>query len=270
MNEEPHSQTLRVIRRITADSVLEIAEVLDLARFLNDHREARHSWPGAVLWKTLESVLEDGEISEEELVALGKMLEDIEAECVEVETPEDGSNPGAVTPRAQAAVGSVDAIGFTIPESVSGSSMQTERGRLHAGNLAGPSCDCEEWVNQRAKLPERHPGRICRHVANALRERLQVTRGDGWSPAFRGMVEEVADLFRGTVPDAEWRELRVNERDYLLALAGDDWAHVYGPNAAGAYERFSYRRKTRRWFFGASPLNAPLIAAFVDSLDLED
>lgn len=272
LNDEPHAPTLKVIRRITADEVLEVDEILDLARFLNENREARHAWPGSVLWKTLESVLEDGEISGEEMAALGSILEDIEAECRsfigEAPTEEAGCRDADIADEED--VKRVDAGGFRLPSSVVGISTQTEAGRLYAVNLAGPTCNCDEWREHRASLPEGNPGRICRHVANALHERLETPDAAEWPAAFRGMVAELAEVFRGTAPDAQWRELRVNARDYLLALAGEDWAHVYGPGAAGSVERFSYSRQKKRWFCGSRPADAAIIAGFVDSLTEND
>jgi hypothetical protein len=43
MNEAPHMETLRVIRRITADGILTTDEVWDLTQFLNESRDARNS-----------------------------------------------------------------------------------------------------------------------------------------------------------------------------------------------------------------------------------
>ena len=268
MNEEPHLLTLKVIRRITADSVLEMEEVMDLARFLNDNRAARHAWPGSVLWKTLESVFEDGEVTDEELVAIGSILQDIEMECAGVGGEEElTAKKSKKPPRVEPAVHSAKAEPFEIPASVSGVSMQTEGGQLYMVNLTGPECECEEWRDKRSRLSPLHPGRICRHVAGALRERLDTDEGLSWPPLFRGMVKELAEVFRGTVTDAEWKRLRLDDREYLLALTVRDWVHVYGPDAEQQFERFSYRRKDHRWFFGAKPLNAPLIASYIDSLD---
>jgi len=85
MNEEPHMETLRLIRRITADGVLEVDEVYDLAHFLNECRPARKSWPGSVLWETMQSIFDDGEVSQEELEALGDILAGIVAESDSIE-----------------------------------------------------------------------------------------------------------------------------------------------------------------------------------------
>jgi hypothetical protein len=267
MKEVPNTATLRVIRRITADQILELEEVMDLAGFLNDSRAARHSWPGKVLWKTLESVFEDGEISEEELAAIGSILQDIEHECAGVEDLE--TEPIVVNSESAEAIRSVKDEGFMIPESVTGFSMQTEAGQLYSVQLGGPTCECGDWTEKRSRLPERDPGRICKHVAMALRDQLRAGRGDEWPSAFRGMVEELADMFRGTAPDSEWRLLRVNEQDFLMVLNGADWAHVYGPTEGEKVERFSYRRRDHRWFFGAKPANANLIAAYIDTLKVE-
>ena len=70
-------ETLRIIRRITADGILTLEEVWDLAGFLNENREARNQWPGNVLWPTMQSVFDDGVVDEEEMSVLGSMLSEI-------------------------------------------------------------------------------------------------------------------------------------------------------------------------------------------------
>lgn len=70
-------ETLRVIRRITADGILTTDEIWDLAQFLNDNREARNSWPGNDLWPALQSVFEDGVVDENEMEELGRIISEI-------------------------------------------------------------------------------------------------------------------------------------------------------------------------------------------------
>ena len=85
MREQPHMETLRLIRRITADGVLDMDEVYDLAHFLNECRDARKAWPGNILWETMQSIFDDGEVTEEEQQALGEILVGIAAESETIE-----------------------------------------------------------------------------------------------------------------------------------------------------------------------------------------
>lgn len=77
MEASPHMETLRLIRRITADGILSVDEVWDLAQFFNESKEARYSWPGNILWPTLQSVFDDGVVDDDEMEALGSMISDI-------------------------------------------------------------------------------------------------------------------------------------------------------------------------------------------------
>jgi hypothetical protein len=58
-----HMGTLRLIRRITSDGELSMQEVWELAEFLNGNESAQHRWPGDRLWRQLERMFEDKEIS---------------------------------------------------------------------------------------------------------------------------------------------------------------------------------------------------------------
>jgi hypothetical protein len=85
MEARPHLETLRTIRRITADGVLTMEEVWDLAGFLNEDRDARSQWPGNVLWPTLESIFDDGVVDDEEMEVLGAMLSDISLQIAKMD-----------------------------------------------------------------------------------------------------------------------------------------------------------------------------------------
>ena len=74
-------ETLRLIRRITADGLLDNEEVWDLANFLNHSREALNNWPGNILWPTLHSIFDDGVVTSDELHTLGQMLSDVAHKC---------------------------------------------------------------------------------------------------------------------------------------------------------------------------------------------
>jgi hypothetical protein len=80
MRESSHPETLELIRRIAEDGILDTDEIWELVGFLNGNKTARHSWPGNVLWETLESMFDDGVLSNEEIEALGHILTDIEHE----------------------------------------------------------------------------------------------------------------------------------------------------------------------------------------------
>jgi len=266
MDEEPHRETLRMIRRVTADGLLEFEELCQLGSYLNDNREARHSWPGNILWGTLQSVFEDGQVSAEELEAVGAMLADIEAECA--------ANPdlnltlyirkvSRAEREAQKLPPSEPFVAPLLPGRIR---READAGREHEVNLELSSCDCEDWRRRRAALPVGHPGRICRCVAQAYAEALEEGLGADWPKPFVGMIRDLAGLFRGSDLAPDWRAVRIDERDYLIASGAGEWTHVHGPAVDADYDRFSYRRRDRSWFFGAQPPDAELIARFIDAM----
>lgn len=249
MKEEPHKPTLRLIRRITADDVLSVEEVWDLGHFLNDSREARHAWPGTLLWETLQSVFEDGVVSEEELEALGNIIRDIDAECsaVEVEPEEPSANP----------VISIEP--FLLPAVDRAPSLQTEGGHSYEIRWAGPTCTCADWRKSRGHLDARHPGRLCQHLVAAYHELITEGMKLDCPDSFVGLIKELAGLFRGTESTGDWKLVHVGDIDYLLVSGDDDWTHIHGASQSGEHERFSYNRGTKRWFFGQRPLHAAAI-----------
>lgn len=79
--DKAHLETLRRIRRITADGVLDAEELRELTAYLLEDDDARAAWPGSLLWPTLESVYEDGVVTDEELAIMGDILVGILSEC---------------------------------------------------------------------------------------------------------------------------------------------------------------------------------------------
>ncbi|MBG86021.1 MAG: hypothetical protein CMO80_03865 [Verrucomicrobiales bacterium] len=77
MDAHLHMESMRMIRRVTADGRLTTDEIWDLAHFFNENREARETWPGNMLWPTLHSAFDDQKIDDEEMATLGSMLSDI-------------------------------------------------------------------------------------------------------------------------------------------------------------------------------------------------
>ena len=266
MDEQPHKGTLRVIRRITADRVLERAEVWDLGNYLNECREARHSWPGTILWETLKSIFEDSVVTDEELEALGQMLSDIENECASI------SDLGLTTYIRTASRAELEAARkqkadpFKVPQPDDVPHRQTDAGEEFETSLVGPTCNCAEWKKKRSDLPSGHPGRICQHIARTYSELLEQGKGGDWSPPFVGMVKDLAEMFRGSDMAPTWLEIDVEDSKFLIAMGDGEWTHVHGPSQTEEYDRFSYRAKDRSWFFGERPKDDTFLSTVIDAL----
>lgn len=255
-----------MIRRVTADGILEVDEVCDLGRFLNDDREARHSWPGTILWETLQSVFEDGVVSTEELDAVGAILASIEAECASKPDLNLTMYIRTVSRAEREAKSAAVPEPFVSPLIPGRIRRATDGGADHEVNLEELSCDCEDWKKRRAELAQGHPGRICRCLAQAYAEALEEGLGKDWVQPFVGMIRDLAGLFRGSDLAPSWQTVMIGDHQYLIASGGGEWVHVHGPATDGEYDRFSYRRKDRSWFFGAEPPDADAIARSIDTI----
>ncbi|MGB0582618.1 MAG: hypothetical protein ACPGVU_23275 [Limisphaerales bacterium] len=85
-----NEETLKFIRHITADGIVEKDEVWDLGRFLGNNNAARSSWPGDVVWEILEGIFEDNIVDDSEAEDLTQRLQGIEKEIHTRNTPEGG------------------------------------------------------------------------------------------------------------------------------------------------------------------------------------
>jgi hypothetical protein len=265
MPEQPYQPTLRFIRRITSDGILEQGEIWDLAAFLNEDREARHTWPGNVLLETLNSVFDDGEVSPEEMAALGSILRDIENECGTIFADKDEFEDSAEAPPKPADPSAATNIQpYHLPKiSKELTVADPEAGSLSL-DLSTQSCTCADWKEQRRTSEIGEPGRLCVHLAHAFAESLQNQES---VPAHtRALLEDLDHRGSGGEPGFTWQLLQLHDERILMGHGGPIWCHLYAPSRAGAYERFSYHREEKRWFFGAKPKHSRMLKKFMDEL----
>ncbi len=71
---------LQICRNVWSDGQLTAEEVWQMAEWLNTHKEARHVWPGSVIFPILKRSFADGVITEPEMKAMADVLAQIEKE----------------------------------------------------------------------------------------------------------------------------------------------------------------------------------------------
>lgn len=259
--QQPHLPTLRFIRSVTADGILDKTEIWDLASFLNANRDARHEWPGKVLWETLNSVFDDGDVTDEEMAAVGSMLRDIENECGTIQVERDAFETAAEPARADAP--KTAGQPYHLPK-ISRNVELTDpiAGALEV-DLSGQTCTCRDFAEHRQKSEIGDPGRLCGHLVRAFAEALT---GLGSVPVHTRSL--LADLDRrgcGGEPGFTWQVFDFDGDHVLLGHGSIVWCHVYSPVDAGEYERFSYNREKKRWFFGDKPRHAAKLKRIMDA-----
>jgi hypothetical protein len=72
------NSTIDFVRSLVSEGDLDRDKIASLAKWLKENPEARTCWPGSVLYETIEIVLEDRLIEEDEVQALSNIIKDVE------------------------------------------------------------------------------------------------------------------------------------------------------------------------------------------------
>ena len=149
----------------------------------------------------------------------------------------------AIPVSVQAALLPVIKTSFEIP---------SREGQTYHVALEAHSCTCADWEPRR-DLPERHPGKCCKHVAHAFSR-----TGKVFEPWFQALLDDCFAHARGTNPSLNWLLVEVAKKHALLGGGAVAWCQVYAPGESG-YESFTFNTDRNRWSYDVAPSRAPVI-----------
>jgi hypothetical protein len=250
MGDYNPSDLVAVCESILEDGEISGDELYRLAEWLNDHREACFHWPGDLLVKPLQDVWADGKVTKTEMRQIGRLLVRI---CKEwAKRLAEAAFEHAADTAAQLA----HAIDLSQPRMpaipfVLRVKSHTDTGVIYDVDLSGPSCTCPDWRSKRYALPQAHLSRCCKHVFDAYG---QVEPEDGW-PSWLGAF---LDLSWTPHPQQDWMVLRIGRGFVLASTAPTGWANVYAEEG-GIYDRFGYNVFEDRWAYGMEPTGSDRI-----------
>lgn len=261
---EVHMGTLRLIRRITSDGELSMQEIWDLAQYLNDNESAQSKWPGRRLWRQIERIFEDGEVTADEHKHLGDIIVEIEEACAGITT-------GATHFEQRADLSGITTTELKLPVLIQTQVLEPEGDddKRYSVDLRNHSCTCQDWFARHKILPADSFGRACKHIVGALAQ----AREDGdpvtkqWEKHAGKFVTQLALLHLGADPLEHWHHIAWNEgaADCYLGWGKSDWASVFVNVGLGGYERFGFNLEDDRWSYGTVPDNAAIISSYLKS-----
>jgi hypothetical protein len=257
-----HQPTLDFIRQVMADGVVTEAEVISLGTYLNNHREARKSWPGSAVFEVLRDVFQDGLVEQHEIDGLAKILHGIELICAGGATGDTSITQ--ITPAAPS-----DLTEFRLPAvdrnvTISPTSQfDTE----HQVDLKRHVCNCRDWTDNRSRFAPDSPGRLCKHLVKGfdLIASADPEFGRDFNSILLGLFKSCAATDRGLEAVDHWRQLVKDGTEFLVAWDDNgDWCNVFALNDKGKPERYAYHLANKRWSFGVRPSKSGLLRDFLD------
>lgn len=252
--------TVTFIRQVMADGIVTEDEIISLATYLNENREARKSWPGSAVFEVLRDIFADGRVESFEIDGLTRILQGIEIICA-------GDNVGDTTLTQVSVAEESDAAEFLVPEidrqvTISATNQFDSSHRV---SLKTHECDCSDWKQSRARMPARSPGRMCKHLVKGfeIASDTDASVKKGCGDLFLGLIKVSADTDRGLEAVDNWKLLSKEDSAFLVAWSEkSEWCNVYAENDSGRLERFGFHITNKRWSFGARPPKSGMLKDF--------
>jgi hypothetical protein len=82
-------------------------------------------------------------------------------------------------------------------------------------------------------------------------------------PKLAQILRHHSELGRGLDADANWKLVRADGAEFVVAWGETGFVHVFTDNEMGGLERYSYNLESERWAFGQRPPNADLIQRYI-------
>lgn len=253
IQRETAEPVVQYLRTLTYDGELSVAELWELANWLNQQPEKiLQNWPAKPLVAALQSAFADNQVTEAELDELAQTIVAIEQLWIESfpPTPEI-----AAVEELSASAAVVEEAKPVAPSISVSAEMPAE---LHAGtftvDLERHTCTCPDWNENRQAFPEGDYRRCCAHLVRAFQAVARQDETLQRDPLFVTFVEEHGRKNRGAELDRIWRAMVLNGTRVLFGTSpASEWVNVFAPGPDGAYKRFGYNRRKKRWAYGARP-----------------
>lgn len=257
-NPTPHAETIEFLRKLSEGRELGEGDVMKLANYLNDRREARHSWPGEGLFSMLREIFASGGIGDMQLSAISQEIANVERQF-SIAMSGDLANEKVVP------VESIWVDELKLPALREKIKIQDFEVDLGAHN-----CSCPSWYGNRRTFKDGDARLCCNHMAVAFDLKIKSEEITDSPRLFPEVMADLAERGEGLDYRSAWRLLRIQMRPFLVSYGSKvDWCTVYGPNKERVVEKYGLHRTELRWSYGRHPQCAASIAEYVKSLRQE-
>jgi len=183
MSSYDPAELFEVCDSIVEDGEISGDDLYHLATWINDNPDACDIWPGSLLAPELQLIWSDGKMTKGELRKFLSMLRRIRKEWSKMLARESQIQNLEFIADAAATFDLSRPVLPSLPAAMKVKSS-SEKGTSYDVDLAGPSCSCPDWLGQRKGLRVGHLTRCCKHVLEAFRRVEPECGWPGWLGAF--------------------------------------------------------------------------------------
>jgi hypothetical protein len=252
MSDYDPSELLLLCESIIEDGELTYDELYQLTEWLNNHQEACSNWPGSLLVASLQKAWADGKITKTEARQVARIIIEVRKEAAKRDAEKASERTMEIASEAARTFDLTRPHLPAIPFSTRIRS-QTKRSAWYEVDLRGPTCTCPDFRSFRHRLTAGHLTRCCKHIFDAYAQ-LKLSGGwPGWLGAFLA-------LSWTPHPRQEWLVLSIRQgwltfqppELVLISSAPNRWANVFAPDSC-QYDRYGYNVIEHRWAYDMEP-----------------
>jgi len=237
MSDYDPREILVLCESIMEDGELTYDELYRLGEWLNNHQEACSNWPGNLLVEPLQKAWADGKVTKTEARQVGRVILQIRKEAAKRDEEEAIAYATKIASQAARTFELTHPNLPTIPFTTRVKS-HTKRGVFYEVNLSGPSCTCPDFLSFRHRLSAGHLTRCWKHVFRAY---AKLGSHDTWP----GWLRSFLDFPWPPHPRKEWLVLSIRRGWFtlqrpqlvLISSAPNHWADVFASKDS-CYDRY--------------------------------
>jgi hypothetical protein len=166
MSDYDPSELLLLCESIIEDGELTYDELYQLAEWLNNHQEACSNWPGSLLVASLQKAWADGKITKTEARQVARIIIEVRKEAAKRDAEKASERTMEIASEAARTFDLTRPHLPAIPFSTRIRS-QTKRSAWYEVDLRGPTCTCPDFRSFRHRLTAGHLTRCCKHIFDA-------------------------------------------------------------------------------------------------------
>lgn len=242
-------ELIRLVASILDDGEVTGEEVYGLAEWLNNYRPVAEEPLVLQLVRALQEIWADGSTNARELHRFKRLLISVQREWAKRVVRSPAGEGEEAVTISAEDVHDVRLPSVPVAMRVP---SRTTPGVVYDVDLRGPSCSCPDWRGRRAGLATGDFSRCCKHVFDAYAALPRKGPSDEWLLAF-------LDYGWPSHPKAKWELLTGAPAPVLFSTAGDgEWSNVFAVED-GSYVRFGYNTDEDRWAYNSKPENFRVI-----------
>jgi hypothetical protein len=255
----PHEPTIGLIRGISGSGMLTQQEVYLLAEYLNGSRDARHAWPGNLIFKHLLKMFNSEAVTDADYGYLGRVMDELDQQCTEVAEPLPAE---AVLPGAAMKVEELH-----LPQINRELQIAAEGARLGFDvDLSRHVCSCPGWYGNRRHFKAARLQLCCAHIAAGFVETFAEGEEGDCPRILKDLMAERSRRGRGIDPKSQWKLIKIRMRPHLISYHHEAPSSIYAFDRDTQLQRFVYHHTTRQWSFGQAPQHHGALAGFIDDM----